>query len=87
MARRICRPRVGGRGAHAHEDGRDEADDDLLEELPGELCGGDLVDEEPCGEEEADGEEDDRQVRVDVRVDGGDVAGHLAHVKLKGENA
>ena len=41
----------------------------------------DLVDKEPGGEEEADAEEDDREVREDGRVDGRHVARHAGDIR------
>ena len=40
-----------------------------------------LIDEEPGGEEEANPEEDDREVREDGRVDGRHVAGHGGDIR------
>ncbi len=60
--------------AESHEEGRDDGERELLQQLPRELGGGDLVDEEPGGEEQPDGQQQHRQRRVDGRVHRGDVA-------------
>ena len=56
----------------------------FLEDLPGELGGGDLVDEEPSGEEQADAQQDQGQVRVDLRVHWAGIPAHRFEVQLKG---
>jgi hypothetical protein len=58
---------------------------DFLDDLSGELGRGDLVDEEPSGEEQPDTEQDQGQVRIDLRVDRAGIAAHRFEVQLKGK--
>ncbi len=55
---------------------------DFFDNLSSEFGWGDLVDEEPGGEEEANAEEDEGQVWVDGRVDRACVPAHRFHVQL-----
>lgn len=56
---------------------------DFLDDLPSELGGGDLVDEEPGREEETYAEKHQGQMRIDRRVDRAGIATHWLEVQLK----
>ncbi len=55
---------------------------DFFDNLASEFSWGDLVDEEPGGEEEANAQEDKGQVWVDGRVNRACVPTHRFHVQL-----